>query len=225
MNKEVLKVFTSNFHQPATLIGYCTLEKNPPYWDFLNRNANYRPNADQIKEPILSSSFINLRFVGLVKREKLERGSGLENFFHSYESILSSDGELRLPTFSPVIKCLGCGQWALLCSLEKPDWPFNSFDPKPLQAQRKEDLPPLVAQFEKTLNDEPINCLTWSKSSKEGLTSVCPALLALLDKDTAQKKKRFPEIHKNCSYGATRYGNGCWHYGVGLAGNFTSMAL
>ena len=226
LDKWALMTYRSNFKQEATVVGHCSFDCDDtfhPFYDFINdkraegwkdlfapADIMARVHKVKLQEPILSSSFIYLRFIGLVNRKELNTFMSLKGFPIHYSNY--NDWKNEIPTFTPVIKCLGCGEWAMLCELEEPNYLFNSYALQPLLVQSSKDLPAVITQFEKTLYNEPINCQTWGKPGKTGIASVCPQLLYQFEKDTLDKIKIFPEIHNNCGKTvAPRYGNGCVH--------------
>ena len=192
--------FEKTFGKKGQLVGYTQFE---------DQKETYIDGIIAKGEPVFSASFIFLRYVGTTIRqfryiEKEDPGTRLKKFTEI--SRREFPGVEFLPTFEPVIKCKGCGDWAMLLELDPPNFKEDSFNPRATQVQKLEDLPPALDYFEKILmaevleskfyDSEILNCSNWEKSKdKRGLATVCPKMFSLIEADTLEKKNLFPEQH------------------------------
>jgi len=190
-----LSAFKCAFKVKGTIVGHTYFDRF--FSDYNNRNY--------IPEPVIATSFISLRLIGEVPK-KTSQMKGWEIGY-----IPEDYYEDPLAVFEPVIKCLGCGNWAMLCNLSEPSHPCDSYSPQALRVQTLDGLTPVLEQFDDALKIEPLNCQTWGTLGTTGLTAVCPTVLEKLHLDTLQKKKKFPDLHQDCQRFKTKYGGGCDH--------------
>ena len=93
-----LSAFKCAFKVKGTIVGHTYFDRF--FSDYNNRNY--------IPEPVIATSFISLRLIGEVPKKTSQ--------MKGWEIGYIPEDYYACQLFRPVIKCLGCGNWAMLCN-------------------------------------------------------------------------------------------------------------